>query len=88
MTIVKNKNYHNDMLLSRQGYCLCNLVFINLYISKKFINFILCFNIHYNSWLLRMLNKEIWIAWHVSQRSRNLAKELELPIFEKVIESN
>lgn len=35
-----------------------------------------------------MLNKEIWIAWHVSQRSRNLAKELGLPIFEKVIENN
>ena len=35
-----------------------------------------------------MLNKEIWIAWHISQRSRNLAKELELPIFEKVIENN
>ena len=34
------------------------------------------------------MSKEIWIAWHVSQRSRNLAKELGLPIFEKVIENN
>lgn len=35
-----------------------------------------------------MLKNEIWISWHVSQRSRNLAKELGLPIFEKVIENN
>ncbi len=35
-----------------------------------------------------MFSKEIWIAWHVSQRSRNLARELGLPIFEKMIENN
>ena len=35
-----------------------------------------------------MLNKEIWIAWHVSQRSSNLSRELGVPIFEKVIENN
>jgi len=35
-----------------------------------------------------MLNKEIWITWNNSQRSRNLANELKLPIFEKTIGNN
>ncbi|VAW54778.1 hypothetical protein MNBD_GAMMA06-598 [hydrothermal vent metagenome] len=45
-------------------------------------------HVHYYLWSLGMLNKEIWTAWHVSQRSRNLASELELQVFEKVIENN
>jgi len=35
-----------------------------------------------------MKHKGIWISWHVSQRSRNLSKELGLPIFEKMLEKN
>ena len=35
-----------------------------------------------------MQSKEIWISWHVSQRSSNLAEDLGLPILVKVIENN
>jgi glycosyltransferase involved in cell wall biosynthesis len=32
--------------------------------------------------------KKIWISWHYSQRSRSLAKELQIPILEYVNEAN
>lgn len=39
-------------------------------------------------WSFIMHSKEIWMSWQVSQRSRNLAEDLGVPIFEKVIENN
>jgi glycosyltransferase involved in cell wall biosynthesis len=38
--------------------------------------------------LLKTGYGEIWITWNNSQRSRNIAKDLGLPIFEKVFERN
>jgi glycosyltransferase involved in cell wall biosynthesis len=38
--------------------------------------------------LLKTGYGEIWITWNDSQRSRNIAKDLGLPIFEKVFDRN
>ena len=35
-----------------------------------------------------MIEKGLWITWHIAQRSRSLSKDLGVPIFEKVIENN
>ena len=34
-----------------------------------------------------MLKNEIWITWHVSQRSKHISKDLRVPTFEKMIEN-